>query len=304
MMNPMIAFMAPIPIAEKRMRVSTHLCESNRKSIFPLACADPGASYISAVTSKTSETNSKENSTKSFTLPPFHINRSPHLSDYVPNLPSLISPLRSFRKDGTFLAEEAVALSDIVVDDPSAINSQKHNLEAFLRAGPKEKVVFGPGVRAAIVSCGGLCPGINSVIGELTLCLYQYGASRVFGVQHGYRGFYNDHWRDLTAEDVEGAHKLGGSILGSSRGGFDLQKIVDAIETRDIDMVFVIGGDGTIMGCNKIFHEVKRRRLKTAVVSVPKTIDNDIAVIDRSFGMSLSSFFHSYYLCQVVITNS
>lgn len=293
----MLAFMAPMPITEKRTRVLPHLCDSNRHRILPIACADPGTSYIPTVTSKTSETNSKESSTESFTLPPFHINRSPHLSDYIPDLPSITSPLRSFRKDGTFLAEDAVALSDIIVDDPSTIHSQKHKMEAFLRAGPKENIVFGSGVRAVIVSCGGLCPGINSVIGELTLCLYQYGASRVFGVQHGYRGFYNNHWRDLTAEDVEGAHKLGGSILGSSRGGFDLQKIVDAIETRDIDMVFVIGGDGTIMGCNKIFQEVKRRRLKTAVVSVPKTIDNDIAVIDRSFGMFLSSYFHCQYLC-------
>lgn len=84
--------------------------------------------------------------------------------------------------------------------------------------------------------------------------------------------------------ELEDKHKVGGTVLGSSRGGFDLTRIVDAIETRDIDHVYVIGGDGTIMGCQKIFHEVQRRRLKTCVVSVPKTIDNDIPVMDRSFG--------------------
>lgn len=79
-------------------------------------------------------------------------------------------------------------------------------------------------------------------------------------------------------------HKAGGSILGSSRGGFDVGVIVDAIEKRDVDMVFVIGGDGTIMGCQKVFREVSKRGLRTAVVSVPKTIDNDIPIIDKSFG--------------------
>ena len=74
-------------------------------------------------------------------------------------------------------------------------------------------------------------------------------------------------------------------MLGSSRGGFDLTRIVDAIETRSIDQVYIIGGDGTIMGCEKIFREVQRRKMKTCIVSVPKTIDNDIPIIDRSFGM-------------------
>lgn len=150
-------------------------------------------------------------------------------------------------------------------------------------------------MRAAIVSCGGLCPGINTVIRELTLSILRYGASRIFGIQHGYRGFYEENWRDLTADDVESIHKIGGSILGSSRGGFDLVKIVDAIETRRIDHVYVIGGDGTIMGCQKIYEEVKRRNLMCCVVSVPKTIDNDIAIIDRSFGMFLFSLAFSFY---------
>lgn len=116
------------------------------------------------------------------------------------------------------------------------------------------------------------------------MCLFQYNAAKVFGVRYGYRGFYSDNWSELTLKDVELAHKKGGSILGNSRGGFDLLKIVDAIETRSIDQVYVIGGDGTIMGCQKIYHEIRRRGLHTAVVSVPKTIDNDIPVIDRSFG--------------------
>lgn len=173
---------------------------------------------------------------------------------------------------------ESIAFDE---NDPNLLASP---FSAFLKAGPRERVFFPDGVRAAIVSCGGICPGINSVIRELTLCLFRYKAAKVFGVRHGYRGFHQEHWIEITPEDVELLHKTGGSMLGSSRGGFDLVKIVDAIETRGIDQLYVIGGDGTIMGCTKIYHEIRRRGLKTAVVSVPKTIDNDIAIIDRSFG--------------------
>ncbi|KAI0561542.1 6-phosphofructokinase [Gracilaria domingensis] len=213
-------------------------------------------------------------------LPPYRLHVAPHLSDYLEQVPSYKSPLLRTRRHNTFVPPGDVILGDIALNT----ENQPQLLEAFLRAGPSRTIRYADGVRAAIVSCGGICPGINTVIKEITLCLLRYGASKVFGVRHGYRGFYNSHWQELTAENVLGLNKKGGSVLGSSRGGFDLERIVDAIETRRIDQVFVIGGDGTIMGCHKIFEEVVRRRLKTSVVSIPKTIDNDIAIIDRSFG--------------------
>lgn len=213
------------------------------------------------------------------------MHRAPHLTDYLPNLRDQPSPLISTRPQKTFATSGEVVLEDITFDqsDPQLLTQP---FAAYQKAGPRERVFFGQGVRAAIVSCGGICPGINSVIRELTLCLFQYNAAKVFGVRHGYRGFHKEHWIEITPEDVELLHKTGGSMLGSSRGGFDLMRIVDAIETRGIDQVYIIGGDGTIMGCTKIYHEIRRRGLKTAIVSVPKTIDNDIAVIDRSFGAS------------------
>lgn len=215
-------------------------------------------------------------------LPGYQIVMSPHLRDYLGPIPSMPNPQLKSRNRKNFVAPNDVVLGDIVI--PGGEGARDRPLAAYIRAGPREQVFFEEGVRAAIVTCGGICPGINTVIRELTMSLLRYGAAKVFGVQHGYRGFYGEHWRDLTAESVDGIHKLGGSVLGSSRGGFDVVKIVDAIETRDIDQVYVIGGDGTIMGCQKIFHEIKHRRLKTSVVSVPKTIDNDIAIIDLSFG--------------------
>lgn len=216
-------------------------------------------------------------------LPPYVVVPAPHLSEYVEDLRAYSSPLIGLRNRKTFTTSSEIVLAEISFDHKERL--QDRVLTAFQKAGPREEIVFGPGVRAAIVSCGGICPGINSVIREITATLFLYGASKVFGVPHGYRGFYQGRWRELHLEDVEEAHKTGGSMLGTSRGGFDLQKIVDGIETRNIDQLYVIGGDGTIMGCSKIYEEVRRRGLKTAIVSVPKTIDNDIAIIDRSFGM-------------------
>lgn len=225
--------------------------------------------------------------TQKHSLPAYNIVRAPHLTDYISHLEIMPSPLLDKRPRKTFTNDNEVILSKISFD---ADDENLHNasFQAFLKAGPRKTVYFPAGVRAAIVSCGGICPGINSVIRELTLCLFQYKAAKVFGVRHGYRGFYQGNWIEITPEDVELLHKVGGSMLGSSRGGFDLIQIVDAIETRRIDQVYVIGGDGTIMGCTKIYHEIRRRGLKVSVVSVPKTIDNDIAIIDRSFGAFLT----------------
>lgn len=220
-------------------------------------------------------------------LPPFTVVNAPHLSEYIGDLRFHTSPLVDQRTRKTFTKPGEVVLAEISFDSTGK-DLCNQVVTAFEKAGPRENIVYGPGVRAAIVSCGGLCPGINTVIREITSTLFQYGAAKVFGIPHGYRGFYEGRWRELTLAHVEEAHKVGGSMLGTSRGGFDLQRIVDGIETRNIDHVYIIGGDGTIMGCEKIYQEIRRRGLKTAIVSVPKTIDNDIAIIDRSFGKSLS----------------
>jgi 6-phosphofructokinase 1 len=154
------------------------------------------------------------------------------------------------------------------------------------RAGPRQRVYFQPGeVRAAIVTCGGLCPGLNTVIRELVCGLHDlYGVSSVVGVVGGYRGFYARNMVDLTPRSVNDIHKRGGTVRGTSRGGQDTGKIVDSVQDRGINQVYVIGGDGTLKGAASINEEVRRRGLKCAVVGVPKTIDNDIAVIHRSFG--------------------
>jgi 6-phosphofructokinase 1 len=91
-------------------------------------------------------------------------------------------------------------------------------------------------------------------------------------------------WRRLTPDDVEHIHKAGGTVLGSSRGGFDLTKIVDSIETRGLSMVFIAGGDGTAIGAKLIYDECRRRRLRISICHVPKTVDRDIPLLDNTFG--------------------
>ncbi|KAK9131074.1 hypothetical protein Sjap_011561 [Stephania japonica] len=161
----------------------------------------------------------------------------------------------------------------------------------FRRAGPRQKVYFeSDEVHACIVTCGGLCPGLNTVIREIVCGLYDmYGVRKILGIEGGYSGFYSRNTISLTPKVVNDIHKRGGTILGTSRGGHDTSKIVDSIQDRGINQVYIIGGDGTQKGASVIFKEMRRRGLKVAIAGIPKTIDNDIAVnslpvIDKSFG--------------------
>ncbi|KAL7451379.1 hypothetical protein ACHAWC_003211 [Mediolabrus comicus] len=130
------------------------------------------------------------------------------------------------------------------------------------------------------------CPGLNSVVREVTMCLSrQYGVQKIKGIPAGYRGFLSPQkWIDLDETVVKNLHNQGGSILGSSRGGHDTDAIVESLVNEGINLLFVVGGDGTARGASKIAEEVKRRGLEISVACIPKTIDNDIVLIDRTFG--------------------
>lgn len=161
--------------------------------------------------------------------------------------------------------------------------------EAFEIAGPREKIFFEPNtVRAAIVTCGGLCPGLNSVIRSLVLQLWhRYGCQYVEGIRGGYHGLSTvtkNNFSGLTPDDVEDIHMQGGTILGTSRGTPPTTEIVDTLIHKNINMLFTIGGDGTMRGAAAINNELKKRGAKVAVIGIPKTIDNDIPWVRRSFG--------------------
>ena len=163
-------------------------------------------------------------------------------------------------------------------------------LPAFEMAGPRKNIYFDSArVKAAIVTCGGLCPGINNVIRTLVFELhYRYGVRSILGIRYGYRGFIPKYGYEpipLTPEDVKDIHERGGSALSSSRGEQDEGEIVDFLQRRGISLLFAIGGDGTLRGALAVQREITKRKLPISVIGIPKTIDNDIAFVERTFGL-------------------
>lgn len=162
---------------------------------------------------------------------------------------------------------------------------------SFERAGPRKKILFDPAeIACGIVTCGGLCPGLNDVIRSLVMSLrFGYGVNRILGFRFGYAGLGAAPPvppLELTPELTERIHEHGGTILGSSRGPQDVGEMVSTLVENNIRILFCIGGDGTLRGASVIAQEVLDRDLKISVVGIPKTIDNDILWIERSFGFS------------------
>jgi len=161
----------------------------------------------------------------------------------------------------------------------------------FELAGPRERLFFdAKTTRAGIVTCGGLCPGLNNVIRSLFLELhYGYGVAEVLGFRGGYSGLDPAKGAEpvrLTPQLVDDIHQKGGTILGTSRGPVDIAAAVDNLIARGVNMLFTIGGDGTQRGANDLYLEARRRNHPLAVVGVPKTIDNDVGFVSRTFGFS------------------
>lgn len=187
-----------------------------------------------------------------------------------------------FVSDGT-----GILLDDRLTSASTGSNPTK--LLTLELAGPRQRLYFDPAqTRVGIVTCGGLCPGLNDVIRGLVMQAYhRYGVRHIHGFRYGYRGFVPDHGHaclNLNPEVVSDIHEKGGSILASSRGAQEVSTIVDTLERMSINVLFTIGGDGTLRGALAIAAEVERRGLQVTVVGIPKTIDNDIQYIDQSFG--------------------
>jgi len=168
-------------------------------------------------------------------------------------------------------------------------NAQQLQAPAFELAGPRHKIFFDTQqLRCGIVTCGGLCPGLNNVVRGIVLGLWQsYGVEQIFGFRYGYAGLVQRHGHGpvrLSPTSVADIHHEGGTVLGTSRGNQDAGEIVDRLEQLGIGILFVIGGDGTIRGAMTLVDEIRKRRLPIGIIGVPKTIDNDIHFIDRSFG--------------------
>jgi 6-phosphofructokinase 1 len=206
---------------------------------------------------------------------------------------NVISPLKQSQREDSpvykFVNDNERILYDVSLDHFNKCMETSEKPVSFEKAGPKENIFFEPAkTKVAIVTCGGICPGLNNVIRSLVNQLfYRYGISRILGIKYGYEGFistYNHPVVELTAPMVSDIHLSGGTYLGTSRGDQDVEKIVDTLEILNINILFCIGGDGTLRGAHAIHEVIQKRKLKIAVAGIPKTIDNDINLIQKSFG--------------------
>ena len=192
-----------------------------------------------------------------------------------------------------FVHDRERIMYDVYWDDNRASRYRSREPLTMELAGPREKIFFNPvHTRVAIVTCGGLCPGINNVIRSLVMTLnYRYGVREIVGIRYGYRGFipeYGHPLMQLTPKSVAEIHQFGGTILGSSRGQQDVCRIVDFLEQNQISILFTVGGDGTQRGALEISREIQQRGLHISVAGIPKTIDNDISIIEKTFGFETS----------------
>jgi 6-phosphofructokinase 1 len=201
--------------------------------------------------------------------------------------PKIDSPLRTIQ----FVRDDERILKDLSPD--SIETSEKAGVKpvSFMKAGPRNKIFFDYSkLKCAIVTCGGLCPGLNNVIRSVVLNLHHdYGVRNILGIRFGFQGFISKYGHpvlELNPRVVSGINEIGGTILSSSRGPQEIGDIVDALERMNIGVLFAIGGDGTFRAAQKIAEEIGRRQDRIGVIGIPKTIDNDINFLSRSFGFA------------------
>jgi 6-phosphofructokinase 1 len=213
----------------------------------------------------------------------------------------IISPLKLSKVDGDYLTNyittDERVLYNLSVGAVSKQVKKGSEILSFEKAGPREKIYFDPEqTRAGIVTCGGLCPGINDVIRGLVMQLaYWYKVKAIYGFRYGFLGMVKESKIQpevLDPATVGEIHEKGGSILGSSRGHQDVGKMVDFLMDYKINVLFCIGGDGTLRGAKEIAEEITRRGLAISVIAIPKTIDNDIGFIEKTFGFE-TAFTHA-----------
>jgi 6-phosphofructokinase 1 len=204
-------------------------------------------------------------------------------------IPSPVQNRAKGSNDITCVADNERVVID--VRELSLVQQLKENQSppCFELAGPRKDIYFDPSkLRCALVTCGGLCPGLNDIIRSVVLELHWgYGVRNIYGIRYGLQGFIAKFGHDvieLSPDYVANIHERGGTVLGSSRGPQNVEEIVDCLERMNIGVLFMIGGDGTLVAATRLAEAILERNLKISVVGVPKTIDNDIYLVSRSFG--------------------
>jgi 6-phosphofructokinase 1 len=206
---------------------------------------------------------------------------------------TISSPLEKIMAEGTpghaFYSDDHRVLVNHELPNVARIIEAKREFPCFEVAGPRKKIFFDPTrTNCAIVTCGGLCPGQNDVIRSIVMqAHYRYGVRRIYGIRYGFEGLIPEFGHEiirLTPDLIGSIHEFGGTWLGTSRGPQDVRRMVDRLEELEVGILFVIGGDGSQRGALAIEEEARRRNAPIAVVGVPKTIDNDMIYMDKSFG--------------------
>lgn len=192
-------------------------------------------------------------------------------------------------KGRTFVEDDEKITFASQVKNIDSFMKKKEVFPAFQKGGPRQKIYFNPEkTRVGIITCGGLCPGLNNVIkGLVTVLYHEYGVKSVTGFRYGYQGLLPSNQHPpitLTPQMVDTIHKSGGTILGSSRESQDCREIVDNLQSLNLDLLFCIGGDGTIRCADAIADELKKRKMPISIIGIPKTIDNDVRFVEKTFG--------------------
>lgn len=193
-------------------------------------------------------------------------------------------PSRHFKQDDNTVL---IQMADDQMESDEA--TAKPRYFEFEVAGPRERLYFDSSkTKCAVVTCGGLCPGINDVIRAIVMeAHHNYNVPATLGIRFGLEGFIPEFGHDvveLTPNNVSNIHQFGGTVLGSSRGPQPAEDIVDALERMNISVLFMIGGDGTMRAAQKIVEEIDKRGRRISIIGIPKTIDNDINLVSKSFG--------------------
>ncbi|MDX2081938.1 MAG: ATP-dependent 6-phosphofructokinase [Terrimicrobiaceae bacterium] len=206
---------------------------------------------------------------------------------------TIASPLERLMADceqsHMFYSDDHRVLVKHELPDVQRVMKSGGEFPCFEVAGPRRKIFFDPAqTNCAIVTCGGLCPGLNDVIRAIVMqAYYRYGVRRIYGIPYGFEGLIPEYGHtilNLTPDLITSIHEFGGTWLGTSRGPQDVHRMVDRLQELGVNILFVIGGDGSQRGARAIDEEARRRGAKLAVVGVPKTIDNDMIYMDKSFG--------------------
>jgi len=215
------------------------------------------------------------------------------LPSYLPHLQQYQNPLvtRAWPINTNFVGLNET-VTDTVFCNSLRAQSKGISYNQWVRAGPRKQTFFTPSeVNAAIVSAGGLDPGINIVVREIVFTLeLAYNVKRAWGVRYGWRGFFDDsakEWLELTQARVQHIHKEGGSILGYSAETCDderVLKVVDVLEERGINQLYVLGNVEVCKSAQKVQLEAARRKMKLAVIMIPKSIENNFPYIDKCIG--------------------